>query len=1216
MKFWEIFRFEFGYQVRRPWIWLIVAVLIVLDFLMTRDGSVSEVLYSEFYLNSPFGVAKTTVFGSLVWLVTAAAVAGDAAARDVATGLYPLLYTAPIRKRDYLGGRFVAAFVLNALLLLAVQAGILLGVYLPGVDPELIGPFRPAAFLGAYAIISLPNAFTGTAVQFWLASRSGRPMAAYFGSFLLVFMGFFVASFVLFRRGLGTLLDPIGIRFVVEDMAHLWTPIEKNRRVMQLEGILLTNRVLWLGIALVVVGLTYLSFRFAHRTGGSWWSRFRVRSQKASSPIPPAGSGATAPPALSARPVSRASGFSLHARQTLAIARKSFRAIATSWAGLAMLALIPLLTVVMILDQTESNGVPLVPTTARVVALLTGSMADEQSRWVVIPFLLVFFAGELVWRERDAGLGEITDAMPGTEWPPFLGKLAGLGLVLALFLALQAISGMMAQTIRGYHDYEIGLYLKTLFGLQFTDFFLFGVLGLAVHVIVDHKYLGHLVAVLAFVFIALASLFGVEHNLLIYGAGPGWSYTEIRGFGSSIEPWLWFRLYWAAWAVLLAVGAVLFRTRGPEKNPGLRLRIARRRLTGPTLRTAGVAVTLILALGGFIFYNTNLLNEYLTPADLKERAAGYERRYGRYADQPQPALTAARLNIEIYPERQAVIIRGSYRLVNRSRTAIDSIHLTTAPGVETGTLQFDRAATCVLADEKLHHRIYALRNPLRPGDSLRLGFRVHAGPHGFRENGADGPVQANGTNFTNALLPGIGYESSRELLTPADRRTYELTSRPLIASLYDLEARKRRGEGTTLEVVIGTEKDQVAVAPGALRRTWRQASAGSGERRHFHYATHHPIGGVWEFFSAGYAVHDMVWTPATRADSATTGAGQKRVAIRIFHHPKHTAHLERMARSIRACFDYYSREFGPYGYNFLSVVERPGNGTGMHAEAGMITHGEGFTAWNPEQGPGSHDHPFAIVAHEMGHQWPVPAATVEGAPVMSESLAWYLGMKLVEYAKGPDALRLLRDYLRQPYPYPAIRRGEPLLRALDPYLSYRRGPFALYALSQYIGDERVNRALRQLREKHQPKNAPLATTLDLYAELKTETPDSLRYLLHDWFETNTFWELETAGAGARQTPAGTWEVTLEVQARKMEYDSAGVETTVPMNEWVEVGVFADGKTGDPAGPLYLRKHRIRSGRQTIRVKVPRRPDQAGIDPHHLLIDLKPDNNRKALIIRP
>ncbi|KAA5541730.1 hypothetical protein F0145_20300 [Adhaeribacter rhizoryzae] len=1165
---------------------------------MTRDGSLSEVLYADFFLNSPFAIAKTTVFGSLIWLVMAAAIAGDAAGRDVAMGMHPLLYTAPVSKAQYLGGRFLAALLLNALLLLAVQAGILLGVYLPGVDAELIGPFRPAAFLTAYAFISLPNAFVATAFQFALAVRSGRAMTSYLGSFLIIFMGFFVASVLFFRQSLGTLLDPIGIRFVVEDMAHLWTPFEKNWRLMALEGPVLTNRFLWLAIGLLALAATYLGFRFTHRAGSNWWLRIPqlfgiYKTVPEKHPIFVPGITASTPIAVPQR-----FGMVLHTQQMLTIAWASFRTIATSWAGLALLAGIPLLTIPVVLDQMASNGVPLVPTTTLVIAELTASLSDELSRWVIIPFLLVFFAGELVWRERDAGLGEIIDALPGSEWPLFLGKLLGLSLMLAVFLILQATAGIIAQSLMGYEHFEIGLYLKIMFGLQFPEYFLFALLALVVHVVVDQKYVGHLVTIILYVFIALASLFGIEHNLLIYGAGPGWSYSEMRGFGPSIMPWLWFKGYWAAWALLLAVVARVLWVRGREKSISKRLWLARNRYTGRTALIAWAAILFILTSGTFIFYNTNVLNQYRTATELKERSAAYEHRYGQYAKMPQPRLKATTLHVEIYPHQLALTIRGTYSLVNRSNTAINAIHLTTAADVETGKVTFDQTVAQVLTDESLHYRIYKLEKPLPPGDSMQVNFRVRVAPHGFRENGVDASVVENGTYFTNNWLPVIGYQSSRELITASDRRQHGLAPRRIIASLYDPAARKKSDEGSTFEAVVVTDIDQVAVAPGELRRTWTK-----GGRRYFHYSTNDPVGNEYAFFSAKYALHEASW-------QNPDGSGQE-VAIRIFHHPQHTAHLNRMVRSIRASLDYYTAQFGPYRRNYLSVVERPGNGTGMHADAGMITHAEGFTFWNPKNEPGSHDHPFAIVAHEMAHLWTVPYANVEGAPVMSESLAWYYGMKVVEQ-KGKEHLRQLLNFMRQPYPYPAIHRGEPLLRGLDPYLSYRRGPFALYALSEYIGEEQVNKALRRLLEKHRPQDAPLATTLDLYRELQAVTPDSLQYLLHDLFKVNTYWELQTKRATTKPAGANAWQVTLEVEARKVVTDTAGVETEVPMHDWIAIGIFDEAKNIATKEPLYLQKHRIRSGKQTLKLRVTRKPSWAGIDPDYLLIDLKTDDNIIAI----
>jgi ABC-type transport system involved in multi-copper enzyme maturation permease subunit len=1205
MKFLEIFRFEFAYQLRRPWPWLFAVVLLALSFLVTRDGSLSAVLYSDFFLNGPFAIAKNTIVGGLVWLIMAAAIAGDAAARDVATGMYPLAYTAPISKVHYLGGRFLAAFALNALLLLSVQVGILLGVYLPGVDAQLIGPFRPAAFLTAYAFIALPNAFVATAVQFLLALRSGRAMAAYFGSFLIVFMGFFVASMLLFKRGLGTLLDPIGIRFVIEDIAHLWTPTEKNWRLLELEGIVLQNRLLWLGIGLVAVMITYLTFHFAHRTAGNWWTAFRGRLSKAYAPTPNGISLVTTKP-IPVPQVRRTFGFTFHLRQALAIAWTSFRSIATSWAGLAVLAAIPLMAVPVVVDQMVSSGTPIIPTTARVLAELTSSLSDEMSRWVIIPFLIVFFAGELVGREREAGLGEITDTMPGSDWAPFLGKFLGLGLLLVVFLALLGAAGMLAQVLMGYSNFDISLYAKVLFGLQLTEYLLFALLALVVHVVVDQKYIGHLVAVIVFVFIAIASLFGIEHNGLIYGAAPGWSYTEMSGFGPSLGPWLWFKAYWAAWALLLAVGGELLWPRGRERSLKVRLQTARHRLTPSTAVTAGIAGLLVLALGGFLFYNTNVLNEYHTASEAKEQQAAYEQRYQRYPSSPQPSLTATTLQVEIYPKQRAVDISGTYRLVNRSTEAIDSIHLATAPRVETKALAFNRAATPVLTDEALHHRIYKLEQPLPPGDSLRLTFKVRVAPKGFRESGADASVVENGSFFmVKDWLPAIGYQRGRELMIPGDRREHGLPSRPVIASLYDVEARKRHSEGVAFEAVVGTQKDQVAVAPGVLRRTRTE-----GDRRYFHYATNGPIAGEHYFFSAKYGVHEAQWTDSSG----------KAVAIRIYHHPSHTAHLARMVQGIKASLDYYSKEFGPYQHSQVSFVEHPGDGdgAGMHAVPGMLIYEEGFTFLNPEANPGGHDHPFAVVAHEMAHQWTVPYANVEGAPVMSESLAWYYGIKLVEHTKGQEHLHKFLKWLREPYVRPTIRRGEPLLRGLDPYMSYRKGPFALYALSEYLGERPLHTALRRLLEQHRHPGAPLATTLDLYRELQAVTPDSLQYLLHDLFEVNTYWELEMEDATAVRTKAGTWQVTLTVGARKVVDDSAGVQTEVPMNDWIPIGVFApSGEDEDllSGKPLYKRLHRIRTGKQTITLTVPQAPGGVAIDPYQLLIDLNTENNYGKVIIK-
>ena len=224
-------------------------------------------------------------------------------------------------------------------------------------------------------------------------------------------------------------------------------------------------------------------------------------------------------------------------------------------------------------------------------------------------------------------------------------------------------------------------------------------------------------------------------------------------------------------------------------------------------------------------------------------------------------------------------------------------------------------------------------------------------------------------------------------------------------------------------------------------------------------------------------------------------------------------------------------------------------------------------------------------------------------------------MQLVKKVKGREALRRFMSFMREPNPWPPIRTGLPLLRAMDPWANYRKGPYAMHALSEYVGEERVNGALRSLVEKKTAEGS-LATTLDLYRELQAVTPDSLEPLLHDLFEVNAWWIFDTRQATAVQTEAGAWQVTLEVEAHKVVGDSAGVEREMPMNEWVEIGIFAAAGPGEVLGkPLYVQKHRIGSGRHTIMVTIPQRPARAGIDPYNLLDWEEGDNIERVEIER-
>ena len=1216
-KFAEIFRFELHYQLRHVSTWLLFAIAFLFGFFILRMITLTD----DTHLNAPGTIAFFTVFGSVIWVIIGGGIAGEAATRDLQTHMHPFTYTAPVSKFSYLAGRFAGALTLNACILLFLYAGMVLSFYGPGARTGFIGPFRLASYLTNFAFLALPTVLVTTSIQFALAALTGRAISGYIASILIIIFSQFggtTVRFLLEWKVLGSLMDLLGTS-IMADMEG-WTPLEKNTRLITLEGIWLWNRVLWLTITAASLTITYYKFALTHVGDDSRWrSFFRRRSETKKQKL-----NTTSPPKITTEiipipTIERPFHFSTNVSQTLAIASASFKMIAKSWGGLTLVALLAIGTGLFATEYMEWFGVPLIARTQEVLTIITPSLNSLRTQWIIIPLLTIFYAGKLVWREREAGTHELTDTMPLRESVMFLGKFLGLSFIIILWVAFLMLAGIINQLVMAYHNFEIDVYLKALFGMQLINYLLFALLVFVLHVFVNQKYIGYIMGICAYAFILFASMIGVEHNLLIYASDTGWSYSDMRGFAPFIKPWLSFKFYWASWALFLGLFATLFWVRNKETQLRLRILQAKHRFKQHRIILL-VAVVLLVASGSFIYYNTNVLHTYLSSADRMQLRAEYERRYGQYEHTPQPALAAVNFQVEIYPEEETAEIRGTYHLINRDKVSISSIYLSTVPLTTMNTISFDQAFTPAVVDDKRGFHIYKLNNPLKPGDSLNMRFHIQIKRNGFSNHGADVSVIGNGSHITSDdWMPAIGYDEDRRVRLAVDREKFALPPRALRPSLYDMQARHdtRHASLIEFEAVVSTAPDQVAVAPGALQRTWV-----TGGRRYFHYKTNAPINNDYAFFSAKYALHEAEWVPSSRTSQDSRAASiedeieMEPVLIQIYHHPTHRENVARMMKSAKASLDYYSREFGQYPYSNFRVLERPGAGRGMHADPMTIDYQEGYALMNPK--PGGLDLPYHIMAHEVAHQWwglakLVPAA-VEGSGFLVESLATYSAMQVVEETLGYDHLQRYLSQMRLEYEVPHSRAAPPLLQANNAFMNYRKGPFALFAMRHYIGQERVNDALRNMLKKS-TLEGPLPTTLDFYRELRAITPDSLHYLAHDLFAANTFWELEAEIAKAIPAGEDTWQVSLEVEARKVTVDSIGNETNIPMNDWIEIGVYAPRKKGESSSRvLYLQKHRIASGKQTIIVKVEGRPARAGIDPNHLLIDLELENNTKKVAI--
>ncbi len=1188
-KWRECVAFELSQQLRRRSTWVLFGLFLFPLIGVTLD-QLAQSPQREILFNAPLFVAQGGSLMGLVSLLVLAGVVGDAATRDVRARITPLIHAAPVGKAAYLGGRFAGACLIAAALaaaILVIRAVVAWTQADPATD---LGPFRAAAHLQAYVVVVLPAALIATAVMFALATALRHSLGAWLGAAFVGAGGRLTQSYVggvLGEWRLATLLDPSGLSALTL-MGQTWSPVELNQRLIGTEGLLLWNRALWIAVAGLTLAWTYARFDFSSSTAARSEKR-DPRSTTTPDRDDRAPSAATLEAPLTAPRSARDFSRWGRVRQTLSITRDSLREIAPRWSWpIVLLAVLAQLGLTLSALASMGAGTPVLPTTDLVLRTLAPGLQSTSPPVVLAVILLpIVLAGELVWRERDGRVAALTDAAPVPDGARFIGKALALWIVIVALYGCTTLGGVLAQWRLGGRVEPL-TYLQVV-GLRLVRPLLFACFALSVHVIVNHKYLGHVVAL--FVITPLFSeLLGLEHPLWVIGSRPELWHSSISGFGPRLGPVLLFDLYWGAWALLFALIARLWWVRGVDHGIAERARTALRRgrrLAAPMV----AAVTLVALAGGTIFYTTNVLNAYQTGDRRIARQAEYERLYAAFRASPLPHLAATDLDVEIYPERGEAEVRGVHLIVNRTEAPIDTIHIATSPDVETTRLDFDRPAEATIVDLDLRHRTYVLLDPLQPGDSARIEWHIRHAPRGTPAKGRSSAVVQNGTFIPMyEWMPLIGYQANRQITDPIQRRAHGLEAWSPIPRLEDPGAPYDRFGMDQLHVTatVGTALDQIGVAAGRQVGSWTEDG-----RRYARYETRAPIGNGYAVFSANYAL--------SRADYGD-------VSIEVFHHPDHDTIVPRLLRGMEASLQQLTERFGPFPYGVLRMIEYPSTGGSLHAASATIWYQELFSFFDVERDPRDIDMVFAVTAHEVAHQFqPVPAR-MEGRILLSESFAWYAAMGVIETEYGSAHLGRFLDFMRRSYLTPRSRADVPLLRANDAFLGYRKGPFAMYALREYVGEDAVDSAWRRLRERHASAEPPFATSLDLYRELQAVTPDSLHTLLADLLERNTHWELSTERATLEPTASGEWQVRLDVRARKVAVDTLGTETEMPMSDPIEIGVYAESADGADERPLHLEMHRVVAGSQTITIVVPERPTRAGIDPRHLLIDVAPDDN--------
>jgi hypothetical protein len=285
------------------------------------------------------------------------------------------------------------------------------------------------------------------------------------------------------------------------------------------------------------------------------------------------------------------------------------------------------------------------------------------------------YAAELIWRERDTHFSGIHDALPISETTDWFSKFFALCFVEVILLTVAGICGIVMQTIAGYYNYEFLQYAKELYIVTFPQVLTAVLLALFIQTVVSNKFIGHGIVIGVFVLVPILFSFGWENTLYLFGNTPPYTYSDMNGYGHFVPALFWSIAYWLSISCLLATISIALARRGADDAWHSRFRLAAQR--APRLIPAGVLfLALAVGIGAWYFYNTHVLNEYVTTKDRRDIQASYERDFKKYENLPQPKVTAVDANIDIFPETRSFSGTGHFVLQNKTPQPIGQVHIT------------------------------------------------------------------------------------------------------------------------------------------------------------------------------------------------------------------------------------------------------------------------------------------------------------------------------------------------------------------------------------------------------------------------------------------------------------------------------------------------------------------------------------------------------------
>lgn len=1199
----SLLKFEMSLQTRQVGFWITVVIMFILGVLMTSaDFATAGEVGEKIKANGAMAVANIIAgFGTaVIFFGTVFTVTG--AMRDDIHKSLEVIHSTPIKSRDMVGSRFVGIFLTTFLCIFGLVIGAFVGQFMPWIDKETLGPINVLYYLHPLVFFALPSCLFVSTIYILLAGLTRNQTFVYISAvgLLVVTTMTGLVNEIDKLKTLGALIDPFGGNAVVNE-TEFWPADEQNTRLIPITGHILMNRITWL--ALTAIGIWAAMGLF---TRGIISRPAKSKSLNAVDTevddIAPLVAVNTAAPnqALFAR-------FWTRFKYEYATTVKS-----VPFAILLLLALINFTFGFFLRSQFSTEPV-----------LLTGTQAFfvvQIGFPLFIILMIIFFGGDIIWRDRTAKMTELLDSTPVPNWTLLTAKWAAIIAIIYSVIAFACIAALGGQAILGVGDLEPVRMLRRGFleiGLSMS---FMAILVMFVQNFAPNRIFGLILGgILLFGLTIFISFLPFYHPLMGFGdVSPG-RFSDMNGYRTgSLITMARFLIYWGGLIGLFAITSVWLWRRGTDVRLATRMKGLRGQMGPITGLAAAVFALAFFGMGGHIFYKANIENNFYTDKRAEQRLVKIEKNFKELWKKPLPKIQSVEVDVQLYPSQQQATFKGKYIIKNVLDEPIDEIFITMPVGHEEDIHQMDLAGAVrvtdtemlKLADElDLYMRLYKFSPPLAIGAETTLDFDVFFHEPKFYDGS---PIRKKANFLNNSRMPTLGINYS-SLQNPDKRRKYGLPEKDKRPDRDDVEAIKnnfftKSADYVDFKANICTDAGQIPIAPGKFERETKP----SKDRICREYEAINPIMNFFSFVAADYDVDRDIWENPNGPN----------VDLAIYHHAGHPFNIDRMREAMKSSLGTFTETYGPYQYAQARIME-VAYVNFAQAFAGTIQFSEnlGFIM-EVEEGEDKVDFMTYVTAHELGHQWfghQIVPADVKGYDVLSEGLTENATMTAYEVIKGYPMTRRMRkrrgdDYLagrtsdKNPEPPLALAESQQ-------YIYYNKANMVFWGLKHYMEPGTMNAAIKGFVSEYGSTGAPYPTTLELIETLRAAAPDNLQQFITDSWDKITFWETSFGDVNVTENDDGTFTVIANAKmAKKYADEGTGKETNAEtLDEPVEIGFYKE----DPSNsweetPIALERFRLNKAETELTFTLSERPGYIVIDPRALLVERKYTDNVKAL----